>query len=210
MTAMGVQIPARSWHKQGMTIDNSGDERGRRPQQRREPRVLKPIDAAQLQDMAVGYAAKYATTAAKLRRYLMRKLGERGWSGAELPDVEGLVARICGLGYVDDRAYAAAKVRDLTARGFGTRRVKGALAAAGVGRDDVQAAVDAGENADEVAFLTALAFARRRRFGPFARDGARDDPAKLRREMAAMARAGHDFAVAKRVLGGNGEEFEGD
>lgn len=197
-----------------MTIDDSGGEHGvaegRRPQKRREPRVLKPIDAAQLQDMAVGYAAKYATTAAKLRRYLQRKLGERGWAGAELPDVEGLVTRICGLGYVDDRAYAAAKVRDLTARGFGTRRVKGALAAAGVGRDDVQAAVDAGENAEELAFATALAFAKRRRFGPFARDGGSDDPVKLRREMAAMARAGHDFAVAKRVLGGNTGESEGD
>jgi regulatory protein len=193
-----------------MTIDNSGGGDGRQRRKPREPRVLKPIDAAQLQDMAVGYAAKYATTAAKLRRYLTRKLGERGWSGAELPDVEGLVARICGLGYVDDRAYAAAKVRDLTARGFGTRRVKGALAAAGVGRDDVQAAVDAGENADEVAFSTALAFAKRRRFGPFAREGASDDPVKRRREMAAMARAGHDFAVARRVLGGDWEDFEGD
>jgi len=197
-----------------MTIDNSGGEDGvaggRRRQRRHEPRVLKPIDAAQLQDMAVGYAARYATTAAKLRRYLQRKLGERGWSGAELPDVEGLVARICGLGYVDDRAYAAAKVRDLTARGFGTRRVNGALAAAGVGRDDVQAAVDAGENAEEVALSTAIAFAKRRRFGPFARDGGNSDPVKMRREMAAMARAGHDFAVAKRVLGGNAEEYEGD
>jgi regulatory protein len=193
-----------------MTIDNSGGGDGQQRRKQREPRVLKPIDAAKLQDIAVGYAAKYATTAAKLRRYLQRKLGERGWTGTELPDVEGLVARICGLGYVDDRAYAAAKVRDLTARGFGTRRVKGALAAAGVGRDDVQEAIDAGENAEELAFSTALAFAQRRRFGPFARDGGSDDPAKLRREMAAMARAGHDFAVAKRVLRGNAGEFEGE
>ena len=117
-----------------MIDDDSGDEsKGRRrkkPRPPREPRAPKPIDAAHLQDMAVGYAAKYATTAAKLRRYLQRKLGERGWSGAELPDVEGLVERICGLGYVDDRAFAASKMRDLTARGFGVRRVKGALAAA--------------------------------------------------------------------------------
>lgn len=197
-----------------MTIDNSGDDAGagagRRRQKRREPRVLKPIDAAQLQDMAVGYAAKYATTAAKLQRYLTRKLAERGWSGAELPDVEGLVERICRLGYVDDRAYAAAKMRDLTGRGFGTRRVRGALAAAGVARDDVQAAVDAGENAEELALATAIAFAKRRRFGPFARDGSSNDPVKARREMAAMARAGHDFAVSRRVLGGIAEDFEGE
>ena len=185
-----------------MTFDNDGSDRAgkrrKKPRPPREPRVQKPIDAAHLQDMAVGYAAKYATTAAKLRRYLQRKLGERGWSGAELPDVEALVERICGLGYVDDRAWAASKVRDLTARGFGTRRVRGALAAAGVGRADAAAAVDTGEDGEDLALNTAIAFARRRRFG---REGPSSDPVRMRRELAAMARAGHDFGVAKRVLG---------
>ncbi len=196
-----------------MIDDAGGDEsKGRRrkkPRPPQEPRAPKPIDATHLQDMAVGYAAKYATTAAKLRRYLQRKLGERGWSGAELPDIEGLVERICGLGYVDDRAYAASKMRDLTARGFGLRRVKGALAAAGVGRDDVAATVDVGEDGAQVALTTAIAFARRRRFGPFGRDGASGDPVRMRRELAAMARAGHDFGVAKRVLGAKDEDAVG-
>jgi regulatory protein len=203
-----------------MTFDDTGDgpenpggqrrKKPRKPREHRprEPRAPRPIDAAQLQDMAVGYAAKYATTAAKLRRYLDRKLGERGWSGETLPDVEGLVGRITSLGYVDDRAYAASKARDLAARGFGARRVRGALSAAGVGRDDVTAAIapDDDEDCDETALATAIAFARRRRFGPFARDGASTDPARMRRELAAMARAGHDFAVAKRVLGAADED----
>jgi regulatory protein len=197
-----------------MTFDDHADDPenagGRRPKKPRaapervprEPRAPRPIDAAQLQDMAVGYAAKYATTAAKLRRYLGRKLGERGWSGEALPDVESLVGRITSLGYVDDRAYAASKARDLAARGFGARRVRGALSAAGVGRDDVAAVTAPDDDADgaDTALATAIAFARRRRFGPFARDGASTDPARMRRELAAMARAGHDFDVAKRVL----------
>jgi regulatory protein len=94
----------------------------------------------------------------------------------------------------------------MAARGLGTRRVKGALAAAGVGRDDVAAAVDAGDDAAEQALETAIAFARRRRFGPFGREGASHDPVRMRRELAAMARAGHDFAVAKRVLGAADED----
>ena len=80
------------------------------------------------------------------------------------------------------------------------------MAAAGVGRDDVAAAVDVGEDGAEVALQTAIAFARRRRFGPFGRDGASGDPVRMRRELAAMARAGHDFAVAKRVLGARDED----
>jgi len=174
--------------------DDGGGRQRKKPRRPREPspreaRAPRPIDAAQLQDMAVGYAARYATTAAKLRRYLARKLGERGWSGEALPDVDGLVERITALGYVDDRAFAAAKARGMAARGLGTRRVKGALAAAGVGRDDVAAAVDAGDDAAEQALETAIAFARRRRFGPFGREGATQDPVRMRRELAAMARA---------------------
>lgn len=198
-----------------MNDDGGGENEtpaGRRRKQRgpREykPREPRPIDAAQLQDMAVGYAAKYATTAAKLRRYLARKLGERVWTPETPPDIETLVSKIASLGYVDDRAYAASKARDLTTRGFGARRVRGALSAAGVSRDDVSATIDADpdEDAAATALTTAIAFARRRRFGPFARDGASTDPVRMRRELAAMARAGHDFGVARRVLGAGDED----
>jgi regulatory protein len=176
--------------------------RRRRPHEPREykPREPRPIDAAQLQELAVGYAARYSTTAAKLRRYLQRKLGERVWTPETPADIDALVARIVTLGYVDDRAYAASKQRDLTARGFGAGRVKGALNAAGVSRDNIAAALAPDDEAPADPSAPAIAFARRRRFGPFAREGTPADPARRSRELAAMARAGHDFAVAKRVL----------
>jgi regulatory protein len=177
-----------------------GGERRQKPRREYVPREPRPIDAAQLQEMALGYAARYATTAAKLRRYLQRKLGERIWTPIDPPDIDGLVTRLTSLGYVNDRAYAASKQRDLTARGFGTGRVRGALAAAGVGRDDIAAVLAPEDGTTADPYAPAIAFARRRRFGPFARDGAASDPAQRNRELAAMARAGHDFAIAKRVL----------
>ncbi|NUN67787.1 RecX family transcriptional regulator [Pseudanabaena biceps] len=185
-------------------MDTEDSEKGgrRRQKPRRDyaPREPRSIDAAQLQEMALGYAARYATTAAKLRRYLQRKLGERIWTPADPPDIDGLVTRLTGLGYVNDRAYAASKQRDLTARGFGTGRVRSALAAAGVARADVAAVLLPEDGTIADPYAPAIAFARRRRFGPFARDGASHDPAKRNRELVAMARAGHDFAIAKRVL----------
>ena len=183
----------------------SGDRAPRKPHKRREyaPRELRPIDAAQLQELAIGYAARYATTAVKLQRYLERKLKERRWTPADAPDLPALVARVVAAGFVDDRAFAAAKQRDLTARGFGLGRVKGALAAAGVSRDDVNAVLDEGDRAPDVPpynpYASAISFARRRRFGPFARDTG-TDPARRNRDLAAMARAGHAFAVARSVL----------
>ena len=177
-----------------------GSRRREKPRREYVAREPRPIDAAQLQDMALGYAARYATTAAKLRRYLQRKLGERVWTPADPPDIEALVTRLAELGYVNDRAYAASKQRDLTARGFGAGRVRGALAAAGVARDDVAAVLTPADGMIADPYAPAIAFARRRRFGPFARDGADGDPARCSRELAAMARAGHVFAVARRVL----------
>ncbi len=183
-----------------------GGRRKQRPPREYKPREPRPIDAVQLQELAVGYAARYATTAAKLRRYLQRKLGERVWTPETPADIEGLVARIVTLGYVDDRVYAASKQRDLTARGFGAGRVKGALNAAGVSRDDIAAALTPDDDAPANPYAPAIAFARRRRFGPFAREGTPTDPARRARELAAMARAGHDFTVAKRVLAAADED----
>jgi regulatory protein len=181
--------------------DGEGLGHPKKPRPRREyqPREPRPIDAAQLQEMALGYAARYATTAAKLRRYLERKLRERVWTPSQAPDIAELVTRIAALGYVNDRAYAASKQRDLTARGFGAGRVRGALAAAGVSPDDVRAVLAPQAGVADDPYAPAIAFAQRRRFGPFARGGVAD-PAQRNRELAAMARAGHDFGVARRIL----------
>ena len=46
---------------------------------------------------------------------------------------------------------------------------------------------------------TAIAFARRRRLGPFAREAAGGKPAE--KALAAFARAGFSSSVARRVLG---------
>ena len=183
-------------------MEDSGDEarrnRKKKPRARREYalREPRPIDAAQLQELALDYAARYSTTAAKLRRYLQRKLGERVWTPAEPADIESLVQRLVALGYIDDRAYAASKQRDLTARGFGAGRVRGALSAAGVSRDDVAAVLAPDDDTPADPYARAIAFARRRRFGPFARE-AGFDPARRN----GRANALHAFRGAARCRG---------
>jgi regulatory protein len=162
--------------------------------QRRQRRQPPPLDEPALRDLALAYAARFATTRAKLLRYLARKLKERGWAGAMPPDADVLADRLVALGYVDDRAFAAMKGRTMAARGLGRRRVSEALAAAGVAPDDRGAAPD-----EQAALAVALAFARRRRLGPFARVRT-DDPASQRKQLAAMLRAGHAMPTARAVL----------
>ena len=160
----------------------------------RKPRP--PLDEDKLNELALAYVARYATSRARLAAYLTRKLRERGWAGAAEPPIEALVAKAAALGFVDDAAFALSKARSLTARGYGERRVQQALHAAGIGESDGEAA--RGYARDD-AVETALLFARRRRIGPFAAE--RPDLATREKALAAMVRAGHGFRLAKAIIG---------
>lgn len=153
-----------------------------------------PVDAKTLEALALAYAGRYATTRRKLADYLARKLRERGWTGAGEPPVAALVGRMAELGYVDDRAFAAAKAASLGRRGYGERRIGGALKAAGIAEED---GADALAEARDGAWAAALRYAERRRIGPFA--GEKGDRAACDKAVAAMVRAGHPLALARRL-----------
>ena len=154
-----------------------------------------PFDADALERAALFYAGRYATTRAKLAAYLRRKLRERGWDGLDAPDVDGLVQRMAGFGYVDDRAFAAAKATALGRRGMGPRRVELALRVAGIEEAD---AGEARSLAAEGAWSAALRLAERRRIGPFA--DTQGDFEHRQKALAAMLRAGHAVDIARRIV----------
>lgn len=159
----------------------------------RKPRP--PLTAEKLQELALRYVERFATSRAKLASYLDRKLFERGWEGPSRPDVEALVGRLAELGYVDDRSFALAKARSLGARGYGARRVRQALQVAGIEEAD-RGDADRQVEADRVE--AAIRFARRKRIGPFA--VAVLDRVEREKALAAMVRAGHGFDLARRLV----------
>jgi len=162
----------------------------------RQPRKPRPpLTAAKLDELALHYVGRFATSRAKLLSYLKRKLRERGWDGETEPDLEGLAGKLVRLGYIDDRAFAISKARSLTSRGYGERRVGQALAMAGIGEDDGS---EARSLARSEAVESALRFARRRSIGPFAR--AAPDPREREKALAAMIRAGHRFGLARVIV----------
>ena len=159
-------------------------------------RAPQPLDDRSLSELALRYAGRFATTRAKLRAYLQRKIRERGWAGERPAELEAIANRFADLGYVDDRGYALAKSRALTGRGYGKRRVVDALRVAGVDDSDGEAARD---HADAEAVAAALRFAQRRRIGPYATSFAAD-PKEKEKALAAMVRAGHGFGLARAIL----------
>lgn len=153
-----------------------------------------PLDAAALDGLAIRYLGRFATTRARLRDYLQRKLRERGWAGDDPPPVDAIVERCAAAGYVDDAAFATARSRSLGRRGYGNARVTAALAAAGV----AAGVANAVKQDEASAFAAADAFARRRRIGPYAATA--PSPDDQRRALAAMVRAGHPWPIAQRFV----------
>lgn len=180
----------------------NSSSRGRDPDGRK--RAKPPLGEAELRDLALSYAARFASTGARLEAYLMRKLRERGVAEdadgrTAAVDVPALVARLVELGYVDDAAYARMRARDLGARGYGARRVEQALWAAGV--DETIRADSAPGEAERR--RAAVLMAQKRRLGPFG-PAPEGDPLAIRKArekaVAAMLRAGHDYEHVRFIL----------
>jgi len=158
------------------------------------PRSLRspaPLDRKQLEEMALRYVGRFATTRAKLIAYLWRKVRERGWNDNREPDPDALAQRFCELGYLDDAAYALAKSRSLSSRGYGRHRLEQKLRLAGIGEEDGAAAL---EEADAEALEAALRYAQRRKIGPWSPE--KPDAKSREKAIAAMARAGHPLGLS--------------
>jgi regulatory protein len=157
-------------------------------------RAITPLDRKRLEELALRYVGRYATTRARLRSYLARKIRERGWGEPSAPDLDSLGERFAALGYIDDAAFALSKSQSLAARGYGKRRLIDKLRIAGVGEEDGRAARD---HADGEALEAALRFAKRRRIGPFGVSST--DPRQREKAIAALVRAGHSFALSRAI-----------
>lgn len=161
-------------------------------------RSKRPLGAARLDELALAYVARFATSRAKLTRYLSRKIRESEWTDEvdAMTVCESVADRMERLQFLDDRQYAAMRGAAMTRRGLGVRRVKAQLYVDGIAPAD---SGDAIETAEGAAVAAAIGFARRRRFGPFAVH-AIDDPKQRERQVAAFLRAGHSLVLARHIL----------
>ncbi|WP_407943004.1 RecX family transcriptional regulator [Methylorubrum podarium] len=184
---------------------------------RREARPEPPVSAAWLDRVTTHYLDRYGASSEMLRRVLARRIERRCRSRDEDPGahaglIEETVARAQRAGLVDDARFAAARLRGLRRRGTSTRQAQARLAAKGIDAETIAATLavereeaqgaEAGEADTEE--RAARAYARRRRLGPYRRPDARE--AHRERDLAAMARAGFSYRLAKDVIGGEAED----
>ena len=170
----------------------------------RPPRPPGPApDASTLRNAALRHLARYGSTEVGMVRVLDRRIDR--WARAangDAPTVRAaqtaareVAAALVADGMIDDRAFAETRARRLTRAGRSAAVIGAHLAARGVAAEDRPAAPDA-----EQELAAALAYARRRRLGPFGEDA--DGPTAL----GAMARAGFSQTVARRALAMDADE----
>ena len=97
------------------------------------------------------------------------------------------------VGALDDKTYAEVKVRSGVRVGKSKRIIARKLREKGV---ETQTATEALQDADDR--VAAVAFARKRGFGPYRRHPL--DDKRLAKELSAFARNGFSFELAKAVL----------
>jgi regulatory protein len=131
------------------------------------------------------------------RREIQMRLRQAGFEPAAVSET---VEWLAGLGYLDDRRFAAAYVAEKQRGGWGPRRIRAELAAKGVERPVVDEALAALEDAgttgsgDGDALLEQTV---RKRFGG---QFATDPEAAERRLAGFLARRGYDWDIIGRMI----------
>ncbi len=180
------------------------------------PRGAPPAPtAATLREAALDALGRRAMTRAGLAEALERRIA--AWARKASRDghheaeevaqaverarafVEPIVVRMVEIGAVNDARFAEARAARLVRQGRSRRAIAAHLAHKGIERDAAREAATADAGTELVAALT---LAKKRRLGPFAREGelGMRDPDARRKALGVFARAGFDFATAERAL----------
>lgn len=171
-----------------------------------EPKKPKPVTPAYLERAALHYLERYASSAENLRRVLRRKVKRRSPDEPAPAETEAwiaaVIAKLESLTLLNDAAYAEGRVRRLYAQGKALGRIRQTLKAKGVTEDDARhalARLEAESPAPVSDLPAAVAYARKRKIGPF-----RADPAERaenrQKDLGALARRGFAPDIARRVV----------
>lgn len=190
-----------------MEHPSAGEEQTGRPSKdnQKERRKPKPATAARLEKAAVAHLNRYATSSSNLRNVLMRRVDRsvrlHDTDRAEAASwVDAIIAKLTKHQFLDDAAYALARTNSLHRSGASRRKIASMLQHKGVDRHHIASALAAlEEEYPNSELAAAYRYARRRRLGPY-RLSAEDRSNRQERDLAALARAGFSYDIARRVM----------
>jgi regulatory protein len=163
---------------------------------------------AALLEAALDYLARYAASTTRLRRVLERRVrrrsADRNVLDAARKTIAEVIAKLTAKGLLEDGRYASTRAESLTRQGRSRRWIEAKLSADGVASPLIRDAIEALPGSPARSELgAAIAFAKRRRLGPYRtpkRRSREELKALASKELAALARAGFDHRTARIVL----------
>ena len=178
--------------------------RGRKRERKRRP--TPPLTHSWLRTEAIRHLERWPATEMRVRR-LLRKRAKRAQSfhGGNIeeaqPLIDAVIHELRETGILDDSRFAQLWIDYLRRRGTSRRMIFKKLTEKGVSQDKISVALEAYTTDDESdpEHTSAVAYATRRRLGPYRRPFD-PDPDRRRKDLAAMARAGFSYGIAKAVL----------
>ena len=177
----------------------------------KNPRKASPKS---LENAAIYYLKRYASSAANLKSVLMRRvLKSARHHGTDVEEgmgwIDDVVLKLQNAGYLDDRQYAETRIHSLNARGLSLRAIRMKLSEKGVSANIVTEALRVlSEEPENPELQAAITTARRRKLGPYRTRGDRQE--NRDRDLASLARGGFGFDIAVKVVdAATVEELEG-
>ena len=187
---------------------------------RSQPRRSKIPTVQNLENVALFYLSRFASSESSLRRVLenrMRRAAMRNPAFAAddalqnklRAAIDGIVEKHKKTGALNDNAYAEMKITSLRRAGRSARAIRQKLGQKGIAKSLIENNLERETESDgDSELLAARELARRRRLGPF-RKG-EGDALLWRKELAVMARAGFSLDVARRILGKSADDADFD
>lgn len=167
----------------------------------------KEITETYLHNSGLYYLQRFAASTGHFRTVMQRKIDR---SCHHHPDqnradciamLDRLIQKFQDIGLLNDDGYLRGMVNSLRQRGLSERAIIMRLQNRGLPENKIREALltfnrENGKSAEETELSAALRLAKKKRLGPYARDA---EP-NTEKTIAAFARAGFSYGVAKRVL----------
>jgi len=177
---------------------------------RKTPKKPRKITKKYLKNAAMFYLERWAAPAEGVRQVLNRRIEKAKRHYEPEPETlrewndwrEEVITDLQRFGLVDDEGFARARTETLKRRGESPRMIRLKLQQKGVLPETIETVTAHFD--DETMDQAAETFARRKRLGPYNKDGAPEAYSDAyNKELAKMARAGFPLNVAKKVLSGD-------
>ena len=156
-----------------------------------------------LKSLGLRYLGRHASSTENLRRILMRVVDKSVQAhgtnrGEACLLVEDIIRRFLDLGYLNDRVYAETRAKSLIQLGRSLPAVRHNLQAKGVPEVVIAGVIeDLTETMGNLNRYAAIAFAKRRRIGPWRLEGRRKN---RNRDLSVLGRQGFSYKIACRIV----------